>query len=185
MSPQQARGQNVDRDADIWAFGCVLYELLAGRKAFTGATTLDTIANVLQREPDWAALPPWVPIEAVRLIRRCVVKDPAHRLRDIGDARLEIEELLTTGIAPSSIAASTPAASPTRSWKRLVIAIVAALVLGIAAGLLVPRILGGETGDTSGLSGASVFGVSEPGGESLYVFVNPVVVSRTAPRSRS
>jgi eukaryotic-like serine/threonine-protein kinase len=78
MSRQQARGQSVERDADIWAFGCVLYEMLTGRRAFNGATMSDTIANVLQGEPDWLAVPPSVPAEAVRLMRRCLMKDPAR-----------------------------------------------------------------------------------------------------------
>ena len=92
MSPQQARGQVVDKRADIWAFGCVLYEMLTGRVAFAGETVSDTIGKILEREPDWAALPPTTPAIIRRLLRRCLAKDPKQRLRDIGDVRIEIDD---------------------------------------------------------------------------------------------
>jgi Tol biopolymer transport system component len=92
MSPEQARGKAVDKRADIWAFGCVLYEMLTARRAFPGETTSDTIAAILEREPDWSALPVGTPEGIRRLMERCLEKDPKRRLRDIGDARLEIEE---------------------------------------------------------------------------------------------
>ena len=92
MSPEQARGQGVDRRADIWAFGCCLYESLSGQKAFPGNTTSDTLAAVLDREPDWSALPAATPDGARRLLRRCLTKDLRKRLQHIGDARLELEE---------------------------------------------------------------------------------------------
>src|SRR6266849_138204 len=92
MSPEQARGQPVDRRADIWAFGCVLYEMLTGRAPFPGETVSDSIAAILEREPDWTALPSATPPAVQRLVARCLAKDRQHRLRDIGDARLEIEE---------------------------------------------------------------------------------------------
>jgi eukaryotic-like serine/threonine-protein kinase len=91
MSPEQARGQPVDKRADIWAFGCVLYEMLTGRVAFAGETTSDTIAAILEREPNWSALPETIPAGVHRLLLRCLDKDPKRRLRDIGDARVEIE----------------------------------------------------------------------------------------------
>ena len=94
MSPEQARGQAVDKRTDIWAFGCVLYEMLTGRPAFRGETVSDTIAAILEREPDWSALPAQTPASIRRLLQRCLEKDPKRRLRDIGDARLEIEEAL-------------------------------------------------------------------------------------------
>ncbi len=99
MSPEQARGQEVDRRTDVWAFGCVLYEMLSGKKAFAGATFSDTLAAVLDREPDWSALPRDTPRGAVHLMRRCLRKEREARLRDIGDVRLDLEELLT---APES-----------------------------------------------------------------------------------
>jgi hypothetical protein len=94
MSPEQARGQPVDKRTDIWAFGCVLYEMLAGRTAFTGATVSDTVVAILEREPDWAALPDSTPTAVRRLLRRCLAKDARLRLRDIGDARLEVDDAL-------------------------------------------------------------------------------------------
>ena len=95
MSPEQSRGRPVDKRTDVWAFGCVLYQMLTGRPAFAGETSPDTVAAVLQQEPDWALLPARTPANITRLIRRCLEKDPKRRLRDVGDARLEIEEALT------------------------------------------------------------------------------------------
>jgi serine/threonine protein kinase len=95
MSPEQARGKPVDKRTDIWAFGCVLYELLTARRAFPGETLPDTIAAVLEKEPNWQALPPEMPVRIRDLLRRCLRKDPQRRLRDLGDARIEIEEELT------------------------------------------------------------------------------------------
>src|SRR5439155_20428256 len=92
MSPEQARGKTVDRRTDLWAFGCVLYEMLTGRRAFGGDTTSDTIAAILDREPDWSALPPATPASLRRLLYRCLEKDPKRRLRDAADARLELDE---------------------------------------------------------------------------------------------
>ena len=92
MSPEQARGLTVDKRTDIWAFGCVLFEMLSGRRPFEGKTVTDTLAHVLEREPDWAALPSATPEAVLKVVRRCLVKDPSHRLRDIGDVRLELED---------------------------------------------------------------------------------------------
>ena len=92
MSPEQARGHTVDKRADIWAFGCVLYEMLTGRQAFGGETVSDTIAAVLDREPDWNRLPAKTPPEASRLLHRCLDKDLKRRLHDIADARIELDE---------------------------------------------------------------------------------------------
>jgi Tol biopolymer transport system component len=90
MSPEQARGKPVDKRTDIWAFGCVLYELLTGRRAYDGETVTDTLAAVVEREPDWSALPASTPATVEDLLRRCLHKDPRWRLRDIGDARIEV-----------------------------------------------------------------------------------------------
>ena len=95
MSPEQARGKAVDKRADIWAFGCVLYEMLTGRTAFPGETLSDTIVAILDRAPDWSALRSDTPPILVRLLRRCLEKDARRRLRDIGDARLDLEDALT------------------------------------------------------------------------------------------
>jgi serine/threonine-protein kinase len=93
MSPEQARGKAVDQRADIWAFGCVLFEMLTGRSPFGGADTVsDSIAAILTREPDWKGLPPDTPASVRRLLRRCIEKDVNRRLHHIGDARLELDE---------------------------------------------------------------------------------------------
>ena len=93
MSPEQARGKVVDKRTDIWAFGCVLYEMLTGRVPFDGETTSDTIGKILEREPDWSALPTATPIAIRRLLLRCLVKDSKQRLRDIGDVRIGIDAI--------------------------------------------------------------------------------------------
>jgi Tol biopolymer transport system component len=99
MSPEQARGKTVDKRTDIWAFGCVFYEMLTGRPAFGGETPSDTVAAILEHDPDWTVLPPQTPPSIRRLMQRCLEKDPKRRLRDIGDARLEIEESLDAVVA--------------------------------------------------------------------------------------
>jgi eukaryotic-like serine/threonine-protein kinase len=93
MSPEQARGQVVDKRTDVWAFGCVLYEMLTGRVAFTGGTVSDTIAAVLGNEPAWDALPDATPANVRLLLQRCLEKDPKGRLRDLGVVRLEIDDV--------------------------------------------------------------------------------------------
>jgi eukaryotic-like serine/threonine-protein kinase len=114
MSPEQARGKDVDERADVWAFGCLLYELLSGARAFPGDTTTDTIAAVLEREPDWAAVPPATPSGIRELLRRCLTKDPARRVTDIADARRTIERVQ-------------------RGWNRWRAAAIAATAMGLAA----------------------------------------------------
>ncbi len=132
MSPEQARGQAVDKRADIWAFGCVLYEMLTGKRAFEGDEVSDTLAAILRAEPDWTALPPSTPATIRRLLRRCLDKNPRERLHDISDARFELKE---------AIAASTEVASaqaiPTAAARPLPIShgrAAAMLALGLVAG---------------------------------------------------
>jgi serine/threonine protein kinase len=100
MSPEQARGKAVDKRTDIWAFGCVVYELLTGRQAFQGESSADCIVAVVEREPDWKALPTATSPGIRRLLQRCLQKDVNRRLRDIGDARIEIEEALAAPNLP-------------------------------------------------------------------------------------
>ena len=131
MSPEQARGQAVDRRTDIWAFGCVLFEMLSGRKPFGGATVTDVLAAIVHEEPDWGLLPATTPWRVRNVLRRCLEKAQTQRLRDVGDARLELED-------PSSPAAE---ASPTRfPWTVAVaLAAVAAAAAGLAAWNLRPE----------------------------------------------
>jgi Tol biopolymer transport system component len=107
MSPEQARGRGIDRRTDIWAFGCVLYEMLTGRHAFTGETISDVLAAILNSEPDWTALPPALPSSVHRLLRRCLEKNTKNRLRDIGDARLELRATSTSDPAPATASRKT------------------------------------------------------------------------------
>ena len=130
MSPQQARGQHLDKRADIWAFGCVLYQMLSGRRPFDGETSSDAIAAVIEREPDWTALPASTPPAIRTLIERCLEKDLKLRLRDIGDARLEIDR---AAARPSTEASGERAAD--RRRRAMPWALGGALVL--AAGLAV------------------------------------------------
>ena len=101
MSPEQARGRRVDKRSDIWAFGCVLYEMLTGRKAFAGETASDTIAAILERDPDWSALPEATPPTIRRLLQHCLERDPKRRLRDIGDAQRELDDRTHTQVSSS------------------------------------------------------------------------------------
>ena len=124
MSPEQARGQTVDKRTDIWAFGSVLYELLTGRIAFAGDTVSDSIAKILEREPDWTLLPASTPDRLQRLLRRCLTKDAKARLRDIGEARIEIDAIDTPGIPPSDRVRRTNGALPWLALAALSVAVV-------------------------------------------------------------
>ena len=93
MSPEQARGKPVDKRSDVWAFGCVLYEMLTGRAAFSGDTISDTIAAILGREPEWSSLK--TPASLRRVLQRCLDKDPRRRFHDIADVRIEIEDVMS------------------------------------------------------------------------------------------
>jgi len=114
MSPEQAKGEPVDKRTDIFAFGSVLYECLTGMRAFGGDTITETIAAVLKSEPDWKALPTPIPAGVQRLLSRCTQKDPKRRLHDIADARLEIEE---AGSTPHPVDSTDTA--PLAAWQHL------------------------------------------------------------------
>src|SRR5260221_759776 len=103
MSPEQARGQPVDKRTDIWALGCVLYEMLTGRRAFAGETPSDTIAAVLGREPDWTALPSRTPLHLRTLLRRCLQKDPDRRQGDLSGVYRVIDGCLAGSPTPDWI----------------------------------------------------------------------------------
>jgi serine/threonine protein kinase len=122
----------VDKRTDIWAFGCVLFELLTGRAAFARGTFMDTLAAIVEREPAWDDVPPNTPAVVGRLLRRCLEKDPRRRLRDAGDARLDLEEALKSqplqGSAPMLAA---------RISRRTAIGTLAGAAAGTAAGMLV------------------------------------------------
>jgi len=127
MSPEQARGRTVDKRADIWAFGCVLYEMLTGRPAFSkGTSTADILAAILEREPEWKALPAAVPSTVARLLRRCLEKDPRRRLRDIGDIRLDLDEASTA--PPVNVTRRAPGRAIVRSLVTAAILVALAVI---------------------------------------------------------
>ena len=136
MSPEQARGEGVDKRADIWAFGCVLYEMLCGRIAFAAPTVADTLAAVLHREPDWTALPAGLPPTVMTLLRRCLEKDVRQRRRDIGDVRAELDDAITQPAATTADpAAGVPASRRLTVRTTLAVAgVIAAVALGVVAG---------------------------------------------------
>jgi serine/threonine protein kinase/Tol biopolymer transport system component len=118
MSPEQARGKAVDKRTDVWAFGCVLFEMLTGKRAFEGETVSDTIAAVLTREPDWSAFRAPVSSKVKELLRRCLQRDVKQRLRDIGDARIALdEELAATASLSSAGGATAPGSARLPSEK--------------------------------------------------------------------
>ncbi len=120
MSPEQARGLNVDQRGDIWSFGCVVFEMLVGRPAFGRETTSDTIAAILAQEPEWSSLPVATPALLERLLRRCLVKDPKDRLRHIGDAYADLKDLSTPSsnapVASNAAVTRVPARNRMRLW---------------------------------------------------------------------
>jgi eukaryotic-like serine/threonine-protein kinase len=129
MSPEQARGKVVDRRTDVWSFGCVLYECLTGRQLYQGETVSDLIARILERDPDWNALPANTPPRLRELLKRCLRKDPKERLRDIGDARIELEEIARGG----GETVASPAAVPGRGSRVRVWAALAGVAVAAAA----------------------------------------------------
>jgi hypothetical protein len=131
MSPEQARGKPVDRRTDIWAFGCVLYEMLTGNAAFGGETVTDIAAAVLKNEPDWSALPAGTPSPVRALLRRCLQKDVKARLPHIGVARLEIDEAHTTESAPPGPPPSRAGVLVIASWAIAAVAAAAAIALAV------------------------------------------------------
>jgi Protein kinase domain/WD40-like Beta Propeller Repeat len=138
MAPEQARGVAVDKRADIWAFGVVLYETLTGRRLFEGELVTDVLANVLKKEIDFAALPAETPSAVRRLLHRCLERNPKNRLHDIADARVVLDELIHgVGIEGAPVAAAAVAAPARRAWP-IAVAVLAAL----AAGAIADRWLG-------------------------------------------
>jgi len=158
MSPEQARSRSVDKRTDIWAFGCVLYECLTGQPVLQGETVSDTLALILKGEPDWTKLPANTPPTITTLLRRCLQKDPSHRLQHIGDARIEIQEALTEGtvLLPTMPETKGEVLPIKRLRPAFLIGLVTGLVVGaIAAGIFLwtlmrstlsePRLIGRYT----------------------------------------
>jgi serine/threonine protein kinase len=139
MSPEQARGKPVDKRSDIWSFGCVLYEMLTATVPFKGETISDTLANILQTEPDWQALPQTTPANIVALLRRCLEKEPRRRLRDIGDIAIPLED--TTVELQRSTLPTKPMeadrAKLKRGSRRLLPWLITGTAVAVALGLLI------------------------------------------------
>jgi Tol biopolymer transport system component len=133
MSPEQARGVNIDRRADIWAFGAVFFEMLTGRRAFEGDTISDTLASVLRAPMEWEILPVPTPPGVVRLLKRCLERDPKKRLRDIGEARIALDTIGTEPEAAPASVVMAPRGRPLVPWALFVFAAIAAIVLGGAS----------------------------------------------------
>ena len=131
MSPEQARGQSLDRRTDIWSFGCVLYEMLTGRAPFDGGTTSDILAAILEREPDLTVLPGASPPPIRRLLRRCFEKDRTRRLADMADARLDIDDALAGSDTDAAVALSASRTRARVTWASLL------LLVGLAAAAMV------------------------------------------------
>jgi Tol biopolymer transport system component len=132
MSPEQAKGRAADKRSDVWAFGCVLFEMLTGKRAFEGDDVSDTLAAVIRGEPDWTALPATTPTPIHRLLRRCLEKDRKERVPDIAVARVEIKEALAM---PASIGAAAVAlATQPRPLWRLAVPFVATAIVAVAIG---------------------------------------------------
>ncbi|HVL69583.1 MAG TPA: protein kinase [Vicinamibacterales bacterium] len=165
MAPEQAKGKVVDRRADVWAFGCVLYEMLTGRRALGGEDITETLAAILRAEPDWSALPAGTPPAVRRLLRRCLEKDPKRRLGSMGDARLELEE-------PAEPAAPVP----TTARRRLPWMLAAAGVAGAIAASAFFIAFGAARGSTD--SGAALrLAVTPPRGASFSFDSTQVALS--------
>ena len=139
MSPEQTRGRPVDKRTDIWAFGCVVYEMLTGRAPFRGDTVSDTIAAVLEREVDWTALPSTTPAGIVRLLQRCLEKDPRRRLRDLGDVDLALDAPAPAELPPAQPASRREVPRTPKSGKLVGAAVVAAVALAGPAYLMLTR----------------------------------------------
>jgi len=115
MSPEQAKAKSLDRRTDIWSFGCVLYEMLTGTMAFRGETVTDTLAAVIKEDPDWSKLPADAPVRVRVLLQRCLQKDPKQRLRDIGDARISLDEVIAG--APESAPPVSASIGVPKGWR--------------------------------------------------------------------
>ena len=129
MAPEQARGKAVDKRADIWAFGCVVYEMLTAKRPFGGETVTDMLAAIVKEEASWQALPPATPPSLRRLLAQCLIKDPRQRLRDIGDARIALERMVAGAADDQAPAAVAP---PSVHVRRPFIAALALGAIGIA-----------------------------------------------------
>jgi serine/threonine-protein kinase len=186
MSPEQARGLPVDKRTDVWAFGCLLYEMLCGTRAFAGDNSSDVIARILEREPDFSALPPGLPAAIPKLLRRCLEKDRRRRLRDIGDARIELLDTLDHTTAEPTATGPLVAWATSHHARPVLPVLAVAAVLAILAGAGVWLALRRDSGAPAAqvarfsipepsLAGAGV-AISADGSHVAYVTGNGLVI---------
>ncbi len=182
MAPEQAKGKAVDRRADIWAFGAVLYEMLTGRRAFDGDDITEVLASVLKTEPAWNAIPASTPASVRRLLRRCLEKDPKKRLSSIGDARLDLDEhaddMAPSASAsvpmPATLSGATMASAPARVgmrrwiWPAVVFGVMLAAMIGERFWLSVT---------SAGDAGLARVSIVAPPGETIYPDTSGVAIS--------
>jgi eukaryotic-like serine/threonine-protein kinase len=131
MSPEQARGKRVDKRTDIWAFGCLLYEMLTGHAAFHAETVADILSAIVNRDPDWTRLPPDLPTSVRRLLRRTLERDAARRLRDIGDAHIELDDAAEGGGTAAPASGITEVRRAVTRWRVIALASLGALTVGV------------------------------------------------------
>ena len=133
MSPEQARGKETQKATDIWSFGCCLFEALSGRPAFVGETVADLIGQILERDPEWEALPNATPDALKKLLHRCLTKDLRHRLHDVADARVEIEELRAHASKPNEADSHRRSLARSRPVPAAILMVLAAVAMGLLA----------------------------------------------------
>jgi Tol biopolymer transport system component len=181
MAPEQARGKAVDKRADIWAFGVVLYEMLTGTRPFAGDDITDVLAAVVRSDPDWTALPATTPPLVRRLLVRCLTKDAKHRLHDIADARLDIDDALAARrddeAGASAVGQNASAWSPRRTVG---IALAAFLLGGLAIGTVVWRVRPAASAPTTAYLALDVLPAEEMNSGSAGNFIVPAGGVRTA-----
>ena len=186
MSPEQARGRTVDKRADLWAVGCILFEMLSGERVFGGDNISDTLVNVLQVEPDWSLLPSDVPAPLVKIIERCLQKDVDARLPDAGMIRIELEDLI--GGKSGSVVASAIGPTLSRNRKSNRVLITFSLAAMCAIGIFIGSVMNGSDESANGV--AALYGNDRPfhsaielplpiemGMESIACWVTTVAIS--------
>ncbi len=141
MSPERLRGEPADKRADIWAFGCTLYEALSGAKPFAGPSTADVLVSVLNREPQWDKLLPFTPPELQRLLRHCLEKDPGRRLRDAGDLRLQLEDAQAAALPGSRARSHSVWLVPARLLAGVAVIVIAWLLVRRGAESSLPHLI--------------------------------------------
>jgi eukaryotic-like serine/threonine-protein kinase len=166
MSPEQARGQVVDKRTDIWAFGCVVLEMLTARRAFEGEDATEVLARIIECEPDWSRLPASTPPSVHRLLRRCLQKDVNRRLHDVADARIEI--------ADASDQTATPAPTRAAKWRHLTLPILALVFGALIGAVIVWRVTAAPPGQETVLSPpAARFALALQSGEGAAAVTDP------------